>query len=66
MSERFISIDRPFNSPPIELNDGGGREETAKGIDVKYAQDDDDSGIWRNEGSARVETIQGMILCQHM
>jgi hypothetical protein len=29
MSERFLSIDRTFDSPPPELNDGGGREGTA-------------------------------------
>jgi hypothetical protein len=55
MSERFISIDRSFDSPPPELNDGGGREGTSTGIDVNYAQGDDDSGIRGNEGSARVE-----------
>jgi hypothetical protein len=37
MVERFLSIDRPFDSPPPELNDGGGREGTAIEIDVKYA-----------------------------
>jgi hypothetical protein len=35
MSERFLSIDRTFDSPPTELNDGGGREGTAIEIDVK-------------------------------
>ena len=29
MRERFIHIDRPFDSPPPELNDGGGPEGTA-------------------------------------
>jgi hypothetical protein len=66
MSERFLSIDRPFDSPPPELNDGGGREGTEIEIDVKYAQGDDDSGIRGNEGSARVEKNLDIILCQHM
>jgi hypothetical protein len=59
MSARFLSIDSPFDSTPPELNDGEGREETAIGIDVKYAQGDDDTGIRRNEGSARVENNSG-------
>jgi hypothetical protein len=59
MSERFFSIDRPFGSPPPELNDRGGHEEKATGIDVKYAQGDDDAGIWGNEGSSRVENNSG-------
>jgi hypothetical protein len=29
MLERLIPIVRPFDSPPPELNDGGGREGTA-------------------------------------
>jgi hypothetical protein len=37
MLERLLPIVRPFDSPPPELNDGGGREGTAKGIDKKYA-----------------------------
>jgi hypothetical protein len=32
MSERFLAIDRPFDSPPPGLNDGGGREITAIGM----------------------------------
>jgi hypothetical protein len=59
MSERFLSIDRPFDSQPLELNDGAGRKETAIGIYVKYAQGDDDAGIWGYEGSARVENNSG-------
>ena len=55
MRERFLPIDRPFDSPPPELNDGGGPEGTAIGIDVTYAQWDDDASIRSNEGSARVE-----------
>ena len=55
MRERFLPIDRPFDSPPPELNDGGGPEGTAIGIDVTYAQRDDDASIRGNEGSARVE-----------
>jgi hypothetical protein len=55
MSELFLSIDRRFGSPHPELNDGGGREGTAIGIDLKYAKGDDDAGIRVNEGSARVE-----------
>jgi hypothetical protein len=66
MSERFLSIDRTFDSPPTELNDGGGCEGTAKGIYVKYAKGDDYSGIRGSEGSARVEKILDMILCQHL
>jgi hypothetical protein len=37
MRERLPSIDRLFDSPPPELNDGGGREVTAIGVDVKHA-----------------------------
>jgi hypothetical protein len=59
MSARFLSIDRPFDSPPPELNDGGRCEGTAIGIDVNFAQGDDDSGIRGNEGSARVEKHSG-------
>jgi hypothetical protein len=59
MSERFCSIDRLFDSQPPELNDGGGREGTAIGIDVKYAQGDDDAGIRGNEGIARFENNSG-------
>jgi hypothetical protein len=58
-SERFLSIDRHFHSPPTELNDGGGREGTAIEIDAKYAQGDDDAGIRDNDGSARVENNSG-------
>ena len=43
------------DSPPPELNDGGGPEGTAIGIDVTYSQRDDDPCIRRHEGSARVE-----------
>jgi hypothetical protein len=57
MRERFLPIDRPFDLPPPELNGGGGREGTAIGIDVKYAQRDDGASIWGNEGSARVENF---------
>jgi hypothetical protein len=39
--ERLLPILRTFDSPQPELNDGGGREGTAIGIDVKYAQLDD-------------------------
>jgi hypothetical protein len=59
MSERFLSSYRSFDSPPLELNDGGGRKVTAIWIDVKYAQGDDDSEIRGNEGSARVENNSG-------
>jgi hypothetical protein len=59
MSKRFLSIYRPFDSPPPELNDGGGREGTAIGIDRKYAQGDDDSGMRGNEESARVDNNSG-------
>ena len=38
MRERFLSIDRPFDSPPPELNDGGGPKLKAIGIDVTNAQ----------------------------
>jgi hypothetical protein len=41
MPKRLFPIEMPFHSPPSELNDGGGREGTAIGIDVKYAQRDD-------------------------
>jgi hypothetical protein len=54
MSERFFSNDRPFYSPSRELNDGGGREGTEIGIDVKYAEGNDDAGIRGNKGNARV------------
>ena len=54
MRERFLPIDRPFDSPPPELNDGGGPEGTAIGIDVTYAQRNDNASIRSNEGSARV------------
>ena len=30
MRERFLPIDRPFDSPPPELNNGGGPEGMAK------------------------------------
>jgi hypothetical protein len=59
MSERFLSFDRPLDSPPPELNDGGGREGTAIGIYVKYAKGDDDAGIRGNESSAGVENNSG-------
>ena len=55
MRERFLPIDRPFDSPPPELNDGGGPEGTAIGIYVTYTQRDDDASIRGSEGSARVE-----------
>jgi hypothetical protein len=57
--ERFLSIDRPFYSPPPKLNDGGVREGTAIWIDLKNAQSDDAAGIRVNEGSARVENNSG-------
>jgi hypothetical protein len=57
MRERFLPIDRPFDLPPPELSDEGGREGTAIGIDVKYAQLSDDASMRGNEGSARVENI---------
>jgi hypothetical protein len=60
MSERFLPIDRPLHSPPPELIDGGGREGTAIGIDVKYAQGDDDASIRGNEGCERTENISGL------
>ena len=66
MSDRFLPIDRPFDSPPPELNDEGGQEGTAIGIDVTYTQWDDDASIWSNEGSSRVEKNMYMILCQHI
>jgi hypothetical protein len=59
MSERFLSIDRTFDSPPTKLNDGGGREGTAIEIDVKYAKGDDDACKRGNEGRARVENDSG-------
>jgi hypothetical protein len=59
MSKRFLSIYRPFDSPPPELNDGGGREGTVVGIDGKYAQGDDDYGRRGNDGSARVDNNSG-------
>ena len=55
MRERFLPIDRPFDSPPPELNDGGGPEGTAIGIDVTFAQRDNDASIRSSEGSVRVE-----------
>ena len=55
MRERFLPIDKPFDSPPPELNDGGGPEGMAIGIDVTYAQRDDDARIRGIEGGARVE-----------
>jgi hypothetical protein len=57
MRERFLPIDRPFDLPPPELSEEGGREGTAIGIDVKYAQLSDDASMRGNEGSARVENI---------
>jgi hypothetical protein len=66
MSERFLSVDGPFDSPHPELNDGGGREGTAIGIDVKYAQGDDDAGIRLMRLVRESKTILGLITCQHM
>jgi hypothetical protein len=37
MCELLNPILRTFDSPPPELNDGGGREGTAIGIRVEYA-----------------------------
>jgi hypothetical protein len=57
MRERFLPIDRPFDLPLQEVNDGGGREGTEIGVDAEYARRDDDVSIRGFEGSARVETI---------
>jgi hypothetical protein len=59
IKKQVLPVDRLFDSPPPELNDGGVCEGTATGVEVKYAQDDDDSGIRGNEGSARVEYNSG-------
>lgn len=57
MRERFLPIDRPFDLPLQEVNDGGGREGTEIGVDAEYARRDDDVSIRGFEGSARVENI---------
>jgi hypothetical protein len=55
--ELLLPIVRPFDSPPPELNDGGGREGTAVGTDVNYTKLDGYVSIRGNEGSVMVENI---------
>jgi hypothetical protein len=57
MRERLLPVVRTFDYPPPEVNDGGGREGTAIGIRVKYAQRDHYGSILGNEGSLMVESI---------